>query len=55
LQHNETVHTLYESLRNKVGNHSTEDQLAARTQIDTLGLDSSPALTGLPKSASTTS
>ncbi|XP_029673133.1 negative elongation factor B-like [Formica exsecta] len=48
-QHNEAVHNLYESLRDKVGSHSTEDQLASTAQIDTLGLDcSSPALTGLP-------
>ncbi|KMQ87657.1 negative elongation factor b-like protein [Lasius niger] len=47
--HNEAVHTLYESLRDKVGSHSTEDQLASTTQMDTLGLDcSSPALTGIP-------
>ncbi|XP_029673132.1 negative elongation factor B-like [Formica exsecta] len=54
-QHNEAVHNLYESLRDKVGSHSTEDQLASTAQIDTLGLDcSSPALTGLPTPTSST-
>ncbi|XP_072748726.1 negative elongation factor B [Anoplolepis gracilipes] len=54
-QHNEAVHSLYESLRDKVGNHSTEDQLASTAQMDTLGLDcSSPALTGIPTPTSNT-
>ncbi|KAM0724717.1 Negative elongation factor B [Formica fusca] len=54
-QHNEAVHNLYESLRDKVGSHSTEDQLASTAQIDTLDLDcSSPALTGLPTPTSST-
>lgn len=55
LQHNEAVHNLYESLRDKVGSHSTEDQLASTVQMDTLGLDcSSPALTGIPTPTSST-
>lgn len=55
LQHNEAVHTLYESLRDKVGNHSTEDQLAATVQMDPLSLDCSPSVfTGMPPSTSST-
>lgn len=55
LQHNEAVHTLYESLRDKVGSHSTEDQLAANGQMDTLGLDCPPStLTGIPTPTSST-
>lgn len=47
-KHNEAVHTLYESLRDKVGNHSAEDQLAANGQMDTLNLDCPPStLTGI--------
>lgn len=53
LQHNEAVHSLYESLRDKVGNHSTEDQLVATAQIDPLSLDCSPAVfTGISSSTS---
>ncbi|XP_014480534.1 PREDICTED: negative elongation factor B [Dinoponera quadriceps] len=42
-QHNEAVHTLYESLRDKVGSHSTEDQLTGNGQTDPLGLDCPPS------------
>ncbi|EFN88274.1 negative elongation factor B [Harpegnathos saltator] len=52
-QHNEAVHTLYESLRDKVGNHSAEDQLAGNGQMDTLGMDCSPStLSGIPTATS---
>ncbi|XP_032673855.1 negative elongation factor B [Odontomachus brunneus] len=53
-QHNEAVHTLYESLRDKVGSNSTEDQLAANGQMD-MSLDCSPStLTGIPTPTSST-
>lgn len=54
-QHNEAVHTLYESLRDRVGSHSMEDQLAANGQMDTLNLDCpSSTLTGIPTPTSST-
>ncbi|XP_012228280.1 negative elongation factor B [Linepithema humile] len=49
-QHNEAVHTLYESLRVKVGSHSSEDQLVATTPMD-VDLDCSPTFTGTPTSS----
>ena len=52
LQHNEAVHSLYESLRDKVGNHATDDQLAVTAQMDPLSLDCSPSVfTGMPPSS----
>lgn len=32
-QHNEAVHSLYEALRDKIGNRSTEDQLTTTAQV----------------------
>lgn len=55
LQHNEAVHSLYESLRDKVGSHATDDQLAMTAQMDPLSLDcSSSVFTGMPSSTSST-
>jgi len=55
LQHNEAVHSLYESLRDKVGSNSTEDQLAT-AQMDPLSLDCSPSVfTGISPSTHTSS
>ncbi|CAK9803478.1 Negative elongation factor B [Anthophora plagiata] len=52
-QHNEAVHNLYEALRDKIGNRSTEDQLTPTAQMDTLGLECPPSpLTGVPTPAS---
>ncbi|XP_043497771.1 negative elongation factor B [Polistes fuscatus] len=47
-QHSETI-ALYESLRDKIGNRSTQEALPSSSQMDTLGLDcpSSP-ITGVP-------
>lgn len=43
-QHNKPVHTFYESLGDKVGNHSIEHQLAVTARIDPLNLDYSPSV-----------
>ncbi|XP_046733960.1 negative elongation factor B isoform X1 [Diprion similis] len=41
-QHNEAVHSLYQSLREKIGNQSTEDLLISSTSMDTLECPDSP-------------
>ncbi|XP_015607572.1 negative elongation factor B [Cephus cinctus] len=50
-QHNEAVHSLYESLREKMGNRTLEEQSTSAAQMDTMVLEcpSSP-LTGVPGS-----
>ncbi|XP_015514538.1 negative elongation factor B isoform X1 [Neodiprion pinetum] len=41
-QHNEAVHSLYQSLREKIGSQSTEDLLISSTSMDTLECPDSP-------------
>ncbi|XP_012279512.1 negative elongation factor B [Orussus abietinus] len=52
-QHHEAVHTLYEALREKVGNQTNDDPLTSSSQMDALVMDcpTSP-LTGVSASAS---